>query len=121
MSIGSYSSSPADQSAQTVTGKDTPAKRALVYGTTYSWSKGAHALDAPESEALKASDRQVAGSHYKDCSIQPIEYVLANNLGFCEGNVVKYITRYAAKGGKEDLDKVIHYVELLKEHLYSDQ
>jgi hypothetical protein len=62
-----------------------------------------------------ALDTQVGGSHYKDYNIQPIEFIVANKLGFCEGNVVKYITRYAHKGGTQDLDKVIHYVQLLKE------
>lgn len=66
-----------------------------------------------------AKSRQVGGDHYKDMSIQPIEFVLANNLGFCEGNVIKYICRYASKNGEQDLDKVIHYVELLKEHHYA--
>lgn len=58
-------------------------------------------------------DKQVGGSHYKDCKIQPVEYILANELGFCEGNVVKYITRWQKKGGKQDLEKVKHYVEIL--------
>jgi len=60
---------------------------------------------------------QVGGSHYKDMPIQPIEYILANNLGFCEGNIVKYITRYKAKGGSEDIKKVIHYSQLLLENI----
>lgn len=58
---------------------------------------------------------QVAGKHYVKCSIQPIEYIHANNLPFIEGNVVKYITRWRDKNGVEDLKKIIHYVELLIE------
>lgn len=69
----------------------------------------------------RAIEKQVGGSHYKDHAIQPIEYIIANGLGFCEGNVVKYITRYATKGGEQDLDKVIHYVELLKELKYGSK
>jgi len=57
----------------------------------------------------------VAGSHYKDLKIQPIEYIHANQLGYCEANVVKYISRWRAKGGKADLEKVKHYVDLLIE------
>ena len=64
---------------------------------------------------LKASDTQVGGDHYKSLSIQPIEYITKNNLGWCEGNIVKYITRWKQKGGKADIDKVIHYANLLKE------
>jgi hypothetical protein len=62
---------------------------------------------------MSALDKQIGGSHYKDMAIQPIEYIHKNGLGFCEGNVVKYITRWKTKNGIEDLRKVIHYAELL--------
>ena len=55
---------------------------------------------------------QVAGNHYKDRGIQPIEYTSVNGLSFNQGNVIKYITRYKEKGGIEDLTKVIHYTLL---------
>lgn len=58
-------------------------------------------------------DVQVGGGHYKDLKIQPIEYIHANNLGYCEANVVKYISRWKSKGGLQDLEKVKHYVDLL--------
>lgn len=50
--------------------------------------------------------------HYQ-VKIQPIDYILANNLDFLEGNVVKYITRYKAKNGLEDLVKAKYYLDLL--------
>lgn len=56
---------------------------------------------------------QVGGDHYKTLQIQPIEYILGNNLGWCEGNIVKYITRWKQKGGVQDIKKVIHYAEIL--------
>jgi hypothetical protein len=62
---------------------------------------------------MSALDKQVSGNHYKDKGIQPIIYIHANNLGFCEGNVVKYVTRWREKGGVADLRKAIHYLELL--------
>ena len=73
-----------------------------------------------------ALDTQVAGAHYKDSPIQPIEFCVSNGLGFIEGNIVKYISRAGtkpgesneAKNGAEDLDKIIHYVQLLKELKY---
>ena len=65
-----------------------------------------------------ALDVQVGGSHYKDCAIQPIEYIHANKLGFAEGNVVKYITRHRQKHGADDVKKVIHYCQLLLELEY---
>ena len=64
---------------------------------------------------LKATDRQVGGKHYKNFKIQPIEFITANNLNFIQGCVIKYICRFNKKNGNEDLDKVIHYCELLKE------
>ena len=65
-----------------------------------------------------ALDVQVGGTHYKDCAIQPIEYIHANKLGFAEGNVVKYITRHRQKHGADDVKKVIHYCQLLLELEY---
>ena len=62
-----------------------------------------------------ALDVQVAGSHYKNLKIQPVEYIHANKLGFCEGSVVKYITRWREKGGTKDLEKAKHFIDLLIE------
>jgi len=63
----------------------------------------------------KALDKQVAGDHYKQFKIQPIEFIHANNIGYCEGNAIKYLCRWRDKGGIEDLDKAKHYIELLIE------
>lgn len=67
-----------------------------------------------------ALTRQEGGNHYKDCAIQPIEYITRNNLSFAQGNVVKYITRYKHKNGKEDLLKAKHYIDLMIELEYGD-
>lgn len=64
---------------------------------------------------VSALDKQVSGSHYKDKGIQPIIYIHANDLGFCEANVVKYVTRHKEKNGAADIRKAIHYLELLLE------
>jgi hypothetical protein len=61
---------------------------------------------------------QVGGSHYKDCKIQPIEFIHANGLDFLRGNVVKYVTR--RKNGAEDIRKAIHYCQLLLELEYGE-
>lgn len=66
-------------------------------------------------------DKQIGGSHYKTMKIQPVEYINANNMGFLEGNIIKYITRHHSKGGAEDIKKVIHYAELLLKLKYGDQ
>lgn len=57
--------------------------------------------------------RQEGGSHYKNKAIQPVEYIHANGMGFCEGNVVKYISRWKEKGGIQDLEKARHYLDIL--------
>ena len=53
--------------------------------------------------------------HYKDKPMQVWDYVVANNLGYLEGNVVKYISRWRQKGGVDDLRKAKHYIEKLIE------
>lgn len=68
-------------------------------------------MSTPESALAK----QVAGNHYKDLKIQPIEYIHANNLPFAEGSVVKYVSRWRSKGGIKDLEKAKHFIELLIE------
>lgn len=62
---------------------------------------------------MNALEVQIGGSHYKDKAIQPIEYIHANGLGFCEGNVVKYVTRWKEKNGIADLEKARHYLDIL--------
>ena len=62
-----------------------------------------------------ATTIQVGGNHYKNMKIQPIDYIQANDLGFCAGNVVKYVSRYQSKNGVEDLRKARHYIDLLIE------
>jgi hypothetical protein len=67
------------------------------------------------NEMVNALDKQVDGNHYKDLPIQPIEYIHANAMGYMEGNVVKYISRWRKKNGLADLEKAKHYIELLIE------
>ena len=67
-------------------------------------------------------DNQVGGNHYKGCGIQPVEYIHANNLDYLEGNVIKYITRHRTKGeGKKDIEKAIHYAELILQMHYPEE
>ena len=58
-------------------------------------------------------------THY-DFAIQPVEYILRNGLGFCEGNVVKYISRWKMKNGRDDLLKAKHYIDILIAELDKD-
>jgi len=63
-----------------------------------------------------SKDIQIGGSHYKDLEIQPIDYILGNQLGYCEANVVKYVSRWQSKGGIDDLRKAKHYIDFLIDH-----
>jgi len=60
-----------------------------------------------------SKDIQIGGSHYKNLEIQPIDYILGNQLGYAEGNVVKYVSRWRDKGGIEDLRKAKQYIDFL--------
>jgi hypothetical protein len=62
---------------------------------------------------MKSFKKQVGGSHYKNYKIQPVEFIIKNNIGFVEGNIIKYILRFKDKGGIADLEKAKHYIELL--------
>lgn len=75
-------------------------------------------IQKQESEA--ASDRQVGGGHYVSLPIQPSHYIRANKIGWYEGNAIKYITRYQQKGGRKDIEKAIHYLELILEEIDND-
>ena len=64
---------------------------------------------------MTTTNHQVGGDHYKKMKIQPIKYILENGLGYCEANVVKYISRWKDKNGIEDLRKARHYIDILIE------
>jgi hypothetical protein len=66
-----------------------------------------------EEQFMKSFKKQVGGSHYKNYKIQPVEFIIKNNIGFVEGNIIKYILRFKEKGGVQDLEKAKHYIELL--------
>ena len=71
--------------------------------------------DASPTDWDKAYKRQVGGNHYSRYNVQPIDFIIDNNLDWCEANVVKYITRWRDKNGIEDLRKAMHYIQLLIE------
>ncbi|HFF2104939.1 TPA: DUF3310 domain-containing protein [Pseudomonas aeruginosa] len=65
-------------------------------------------------EIPSALNKQEGGAHYKEQPIQPVQYIHANGIGYLEGNVIKYVSRWK-KNGIEDLKKAKHYIELLIE------
>ena len=56
-------------------------------------------------------------THYARYAIEPITFIMANNLPFCVGNVVKYVLRYDAKNGREDLMKARRYIDMILEDM----
>ena len=50
--------------------------------------------------------------HY-DFKIQPVDFIIANDIPFCEGNVIKYVSRWKLKNGRDDLLKAKHYLDML--------
>lgn len=78
-------------------------------------------VEQAADEAMAALDTQVGGGHYKDFKIQPIEFIMGNNLDFIQGNIVKYACRHKDKNGPEDLRKVIHYAQLALQLQYGMQ
>lgn len=69
---------------------------------------------------MRALEKQEGGSHYKDCAIQPIQYIEANKIAFLEGCVIKRCTRHDKPTGKgrKDIEKAIHELQLLLELRY---
>lgn len=70
-----------------------------------------------------ALSQQVGGDHYKTCSIQPVEFIEANQLGFLEGCVVKRVARHGKPTGKgrQDIEKAIHELQLLLQLRYGSE
>ena len=64
---------------------------------------------------MAANEEQVGGRHYIEKAVQPWDYIIANQMGYLEGNIIKYISRYKDKGGIDDLIKASHYLEKLIE------
>ena len=61
----------------------------------------------------QSNKKQIGGNHYLKYKIQPIDFILQNQLDFCQGCVIKYILRFKEKGGVQDLLKAKHYIDLL--------
>lgn len=68
-----------------------------------------------------AKREQIGGDHYNNKKIQPIDYILENNLPYCEGNVIKYVTRHKEKNGAEDIKKAMHYLRFILANDYGEK
>lgn len=59
--------------------------------------------------------------HYKGFKIEPLQYIEENGIGFHEGNVIKYVSRWRQKDGIDDLKKAQFYIERLLELAQEEQ
>lgn len=114
----------ADIMAYKVVGEVVRSVGEFASAASYSDHIGTSEVTQPAPEPLRvepieppqdALDVQVGGDHYKSLAIQPVEYIHANKIGYFEGNVIKYVTRWRAKNGVADLEKAKHYIDLLIE------
>lgn len=78
-------------------------------------AQGAVGADYPYGQINSANGVQIGGSHYKDKSIQPWDYIVQNKIPYLEGNIIKYVSRWRDKGGVDDLRKAQHYLTKLIE------
>ena len=67
----------------------------------------------------KSLEEQVGGKHYRSMKIQPAEFINENKLLFAEGNAIKYICRHSMKGKRQDIEKAMHYLEMILERDYN--
>ena len=70
---------------------------------------------------MSAYKKQVGGKHYLKYKIQPSKFVVENRLLYPEGCVIKYILRHQDKGGKQDLEKAKHFIDMIIERDYKDK
>lgn len=68
-----------------------------------------------ETEPTINGTKQVGGTHYQSYAIEPIEFIVANDVPYREANVIKYVVRHKDKNGAEDIKKAIHYLEMILE------
>jgi hypothetical protein len=69
----------------------------------------------------KVWDKQIGGEHYQKFKIQPSKFVIENELLYPEGCAIKYIIRHRMKGKRQDLEKAIHFIEMIIERDYGDE
>jgi len=87
-----------------------------------------HDLDADDDDKgsrvhiglmkMQALARQEGGSHYKGAGIEPAQYIIANDMPWADGNVIKYASRHFDKGKDVDVKKIIHYAMMMLEAYY---
>jgi hypothetical protein len=95
------------------------APRSIDDATPEEWDAASRAVMTKAStvtiSTATANDRQIGGTHYKMNGIQTWDYIASNGIGYFEGNIIKYVSRWRHKGGMQDLEKARHYLDKLIE------
>ena len=102
--------------ARGVTLREIAERLDLTYGTVWNIVN-----NYPQSKKKNMKTLEKKGEkHYKKGGVEPVQYILGNNMGYLEGNVIKYVTRHKEKGGASDIKKAIHYLEMILESQYNE-
>jgi len=78
-------------------------------------------LEQDKGEIMSVWKKQIGGNHYRKYKLQPSRFVTENKLLYPEGCVIKYIIRHQDKGGKEDLEKAKHMIDMIIERDYEEE
>ena len=70
---------------------------------------------------MSAYKKQIGGKHYIKYKIQRSQFVVENKLLYPEGCVIKYVVRHQDKGGKQDLEKAKHMIDMIIERDYEEK
>ena len=70
---------------------------------------------------MSAYKKQIGGKHYLKYKVQPSQFVTENKLLYPEGCVIKYVIRHQDKGGKQDLEKAKHMIDMIIERDYEEE
>lgn len=68
-------------------------------------------------EIGKAAPKQVGGTHYEVMAMDPLQLWLSSSMPAAEAEVLKQVSRYERKGGRQDLEKAINYIERIRCHV----
>ena len=78
-------------------------------------------MEQDKGEMMSVWKKQIGGNHYRKYKLQPSQFVTENKLLYPEGCVIKYVIRHQDKGGKEDLEKAKHMIDMIIERDYEEE
>ena len=78
-------------------------------------------MEQDKGEIMSVWKKQIGGNHYRKYKLQPSRFVTENKLLYPEGCVIKYVIRHQDKGGKQDLEKAKHMIDMIIERDYEEE